>query len=74
MRKTPLDKKRYTFKVKDCLRAIDTGNAKIFDTMYTLEPMLTTRELQQIHKNLVGIMHLQCEAFAIMLSEKEEEI
>lgn len=74
--KTPtisLKRKRLFRKANECLRLINVGNTKIQDTLHDLSPMITTDELNKIYTSLNQIMHLQCTAYRVLLSEKEEE-
>lgn len=74
--KTPtinVKKKRLFRKANECLNLINTGNAKIQDTLNKLIPMITTNELEEVYMNLRHIMTMQCDMYRVILSEKEEE-
>lgn len=74
--KTPtlnVKKKRLLRKTNECLNLINVGNTKIQTTLNDLIPMITTDELETIYKQMNQIMHLQCDAYRVILSEKEEE-
>lgn len=66
-------KRRLLRKTTECLRLIDRGNSKIHSSLEELLPMITTGELSTIYTKLLNIMQLQCSAYRVLLSEKEEK-
>lgn len=70
---TIIKRKRLSRQTIEAMTLIDRGNCKLLDTLGTLGPSLTTDELAQIYKAMNSIMKLQCRAYQIMFSEKEEK-
>lgn len=66
-------KRRLLRKTTERLRLIDRGNSKIQSSLEELLPMITTNELSIIYTKLINIMQLQCSAYRVLLSEKEEK-
>ena len=68
-----LKKKRLNYRAMDAMQLINRGNHKLIDTLAVLGPALTSDELNQIYKKMHQIMQLQCQAYRVLLSEKEEK-
>lgn len=68
-----IKKKRLNRRTVEAMTLIDRGNHKIIDSLETLGPMLTTDEYSQVYKSMKKIMELQCRAYRVILSEKEEK-
>lgn len=66
-------KKRLIRRTNECLTLIARGNSKIQTSFEELLPMVTTDELQRIYAHLNHMMRLQCSAYRVLLSEKEEK-
>ena len=71
--KTIIKKKRLCRRTLESMELIDRGNHKIIETIETLAPALTSDELNQVYKAMRSIMKLQCQAYRVILSEKEEK-
>ena len=69
---TIIKKRRLHRKTTEALRLIGIGNNRLYETIETLGPTITTDEYEQIYKSIRKIMDLQCRAYRVMLSEKEE--
>lgn len=69
---TLIKKRKLHRKTKEALTLIDRGNHKILDSLEILGPTMTTDEYIQVYKAMNHIMKLQCRAYSVMLSEKEE--
>ena len=69
---TIVKKRRLNRKTIEAMTLIDRGNRKLQESLETLGPSMTTDEYQQVYKAMNSIMKLQCRAYQVMLSEKEE--
>ena len=69
---TIVKKRRLNRKAIEAMTLIDRGNRKLLDSLETLGPSMTTDECSQGYKAMNKIMKLQCQAYRVMLSEKEE--
>ena len=69
---TIVKKRRLNRKAIKTMILIDQGNRKLLDSLETLGPSMTTDEFSQVYKAMNKIMKLQCQAYRVMLSEKEE--
>ena len=69
---TIVKKRRLNRKAIEAMTLIDRGNRKLLDSLETLGPSMTTDEFSQVYKAMNKIMKLQCQAYRVMLSEKEE--
>ena len=69
---TIVKKRRLNRKAIRTMILIDQGNRKLLDSLETLGPSMTTDEFSQVYKAMNKIMKLQCQAYRVMLSEKEE--
>ena len=69
---TIVEKRRLNRKAIEAMTLIDRGNRKLLDALETLGPSMTTDEFSQVYEAMNKIMKLQCRAYRVMLSEKEE--
>ena len=69
---TIVKKRRLNRKAIRTMILIDQGNRKLLDSLETLGPSMTTDEFSQVYKAMNKIIKLQCQAYRVMLSEKEE--
>ena len=69
---TIVKKRRLNRKAIKTMVLIDQGNRKLLDSLETLGPSMTTDEFSQVYKAMNKIIKLQCQAYRVMLSEKEE--
>lgn len=69
---TIIKKRRLNRKAIKTMILIDQGNRKLLDSLETLGPSMTTDEFSQVYKAMNKIIKLQCQAYRVMLSEKEE--
>lgn len=69
---TIVKKKRLNRRTMEAMTLIDRGNHKLLDSLETLGPSMTNDEFAQVYKAMTKIMKLQCQAYRVMLSEKEE--
>ena len=69
---TIIKKRRLNRKTIEAMTLIDRGNRKLLDSLETLGPSMTTDEFSQVYKAMTKIMKLQCQAYRVILSEKEE--
>lgn len=69
---TIVKKKRLNRRTMEAMTLIDRGNHKLLDSLEMLGPSMTNDEFTQVYKAMTKIMQLQCQAYKVMLSEKEE--